>query len=85
MPPRADSPSYLPGDAAFSRKDYFAAANDLRKKSNSRSILETTELSDNNSGTQCAIDSLEAIEPLGVEALVDIEVHHHIADHVIGL
>ena len=34
MPPQADSSSYLPDDAAFSRKDYFAAADDLRKKWN---------------------------------------------------
>ena len=34
MPPQADSPSFLPDDAAFSRKDYFAAAEDLRKKWN---------------------------------------------------
>ena len=32
LPPKADSESYLPGDAAFSRRDYFAAADDLRKK-----------------------------------------------------
>jgi len=32
LPPRADSDSYLPGDAVFSRKDYFAAAGELRKK-----------------------------------------------------
>ena len=34
MPPQADSPTYLPDDAAFSRRDYFAAADDLRKKWN---------------------------------------------------
>ena len=34
LPSRADSPSYLPDDAAFSRKDYFEAADDLRKKWN---------------------------------------------------
>ena len=38
MPSRADSPSYLPDDAAFSRKDYFAAADDLRKKWNEYSF-----------------------------------------------
>ena len=32
LPPKADSASYLPDDALFSRKDYFAAADDLRKK-----------------------------------------------------
>lgn len=31
LPPKADSPSYLPGDAVLSRKDYFAAASELRK------------------------------------------------------
>ncbi|MCK5362923.1 MAG: patatin-like phospholipase family protein, partial [Gammaproteobacteria bacterium] len=32
LPPNADSASYLPDDALFSRKDYFAAADDLRKQ-----------------------------------------------------
>ncbi len=32
LPPTADSDSYLPDDAVLSRKDYFAAANDLRKQ-----------------------------------------------------
>ena len=32
LPPKADSASYLPDDAVFSRKDYFAAADDLRKQ-----------------------------------------------------
>ena len=32
LPPNADSDSYLADDAVFSRKDYFDAANDLRKK-----------------------------------------------------
>lgn len=32
LPPRADSELYLPDDAVFSRKDYFDAAADLRKK-----------------------------------------------------
>ncbi len=30
LPPDADSESYLPDDAVLSRKDYFAAANELR-------------------------------------------------------
>ena len=34
LPPRADSPSYLPDDAALSRKDYFDSAEALRKKWN---------------------------------------------------
>ncbi|GMQ76704.1 MAG: hypothetical protein BMS9Abin01_1994 [Gammaproteobacteria bacterium] len=32
LPPKADSESYLPDDAVLSRKDYFDAANDLRKQ-----------------------------------------------------
>lgn len=32
LPPTADSDLYLPGDAAFSRKDYFASAAELREK-----------------------------------------------------
>ena len=32
LPPQADSESYLPGDALFSRKDYFLSANELIEK-----------------------------------------------------
>ncbi len=32
LPPKADSESYRSDDAVFSRKDYFAAADDLRKQ-----------------------------------------------------
>jgi len=32
MPAKADSPTYLPGDAVLSRKDYFASADDLRDR-----------------------------------------------------
>ena len=32
LPPRADSATYLPDDALFSRRDYFASARDLKEK-----------------------------------------------------
>jgi hypothetical protein len=32
LPPQADSPTYLPDDALFSRRDYFASARDLKEK-----------------------------------------------------